>query len=63
MEKGWPTLHQYLPSFMNLLDVDALSKALQKAGFEIEECAYTPINHPEFKLDGREGIGFIAVKK
>lgn len=63
MQKGWPTLHQYLPPFMNLLDVKALSRALIKAGFEIEECAYTPINHPEFKLDGREGIGFIAVKR
>jgi len=62
MEQGWPTLHQYLPSFMNLLDVDVLGRTLRKTHFEIEELRYTPINHPEFKLDGREGIGFVVRK-
>lgn len=63
MEKGWPTLHQYLPPYMNLLDENSLRRALTEAGFEIEELSYTAINHPDFKLDGKEGIGFIAKKR
>lgn len=63
MQQGWPTLHPYLPSFMHLLDVDVLSRTLKEIGFEIEDCSYTPIDHPDFKLDGREGVGFIAIKR
>ncbi|MBA3814171.1 MAG: class I SAM-dependent methyltransferase [Alphaproteobacteria bacterium] len=63
IERGWPTVHPYLPSFMNLLDVDTLKLALENAGFFIEKIGYHPINHPEFKLDGREAVGFIAEKK
>jgi ubiquinone/menaquinone biosynthesis C-methylase UbiE len=62
MAQGWPTLHQYLPSFMNLLDRDTLKDALEKAGFFIERLEYTPVHHPDFKLAGREGIEFIARK-
>lgn len=63
MQRGWPTLHEQLPSFMHLLDKDPLKVALESADFEIEELEYTPIQHPEFILDGREGIGFVAVKR
>lgn len=63
MQRGWPNFYSNLPSFMNLLDVDTLKASLEKAGFSIEELNYFPLNHPEFKLDGREAIGFIAVKK
>jgi len=63
MEKGWPALYQYLPPFMNLLDVDVLYRSLTKANFDIRELSYFSIEHPEFKLNGREGIGFVAVKR
>ena len=62
MAQGWPALHQYLPPFMNLLDTGVLKRTLIKTHFEIEDLRYTPIRHPEFKLDGREGIGFVARK-
>lgn len=61
--RGWPTVHPHLPSFMHLLDVDVLKGALERAGFFVEEIGYHPINHPEFKLDGREAVGFIAEKR
>ena len=63
IERGWPTVHQFLPPFMHLLDVDALKVALENAGFVIENIGYSSINHPQFKLDGREAVGFIAEKK
>jgi SAM-dependent methyltransferase len=62
MEQGWPTLHQYLPPLMHLLDINTLKRILKKTGFKIEELKYLPITHPEFQLDGREGIGFVASK-
>ena len=55
-----------LPQFINLLDEDAFRQSLIKAGFVIEEMGYSPAieEHPQdMKLDGREQIGAITLKK
>jgi len=55
-----------LPNFVHLLDKDVLSRSLKKVGFTIEEIGYKAAleNCPEdMKLDGREQIGAIVIKK
>ena len=49
---------------MNFLDKDTTKIHFEKAGFKIEECSYFARDtYPEkLKLDGREGLGIIAVK-
>ena len=53
-----------LPSFMNVLDQDTLVRALEKAGYQIEAASeFAQPNFPlDSQLDGREGVGVIAVK-
>lgn len=55
-----------LPGFVHLLDKEVLSRSLKKVGFFIEQIGYNAALEmcPEdMKLDGREQIGAIAVKK
>ncbi len=49
---------------MNFLDRDTAKIHFEKAGFKIEECSYFARDtYPEkLQLDGREGLGIIAVK-
>ena len=74
--ENWPALitntdiyfeqiqHKNIPSFFNFLDVDILSRCLEKTGFSIQEINYfSRLDYPdEIRLDGREGVGAIAIK-
>lgn len=53
-----------LPTFMNLLDPKTISRTLINCGFTVEQCSYfAQSSFPvDSQLDGREGIGAIAVK-
>ena len=60
-------LKKNLPDNFVLLDVDTLAHVASKTGFYIEECNYfgSSTNHvpTPFKLDGREWVGLIAIKR
>jgi SAM-dependent methyltransferase len=53
-----------LPPFMNFLDHVVLARALRAAGFAIERAHLfsRPYLPPQIRLDGREGVGVIAIK-
>lgn len=59
-----PERGKNIPPFMNYLDPDILARVLTQAGFTIEEISTFPrTDYPEdIRLDGREGLGAIAVK-
>ncbi len=55
-----------LPEYVTLLDKDEVKHLLTQAGFKIESLTYTsvdPENPPEMKMDGREYVSAIGVKK
>ena len=71
----WPgetdNLHEYaskqvknLPNFINFLDQEVLERALEKAGFIIEESSmFTKAHLPNgATLNGKETVGIIAIK-
>lgn len=53
-----------LPEFFHALDSEVLTRVFQKAGFEIEKTeTFAQTQYPtDIQLDGREGVGCIAVK-
>jgi SAM-dependent methyltransferase len=59
-----PESKQNVSPSMNFLDRDTARIHFEKAGLEIEDCFYFPRDtYPEkLKLDGREGLGIVAVK-
>jgi SAM-dependent methyltransferase len=54
-----------LPPFMNFLDEEVLRRVFAAAGFEIEKAYLFERPHlpDEVRLDGREGVGLVAVKR
>jgi hypothetical protein len=54
-----------LPNAFNFLDPDVLTRVYTKAGFKVELATFLDRqDFPEnMKLDGRESVGFIAVKE
>lgn len=54
-----------LPSLFHLLDEQVLTRVFTVAGFTIEraECFARPDYPADIRLDGRESIGMVAVKK
>ncbi len=54
-----------LPEYMHFFDDEILANIFKVCGFEIEECYLfaRPYFFEEVKLDGRESVGIIAVKK
>ncbi|OJW54014.1 MAG: hypothetical protein BGO67_08090 [Alphaproteobacteria bacterium 41-28] len=59
-----PESKDNIPPFMNFLDKDTARVHFEKAGFEIEDCSYfARKTYPDkLQLDGREGLGIVAVK-
>lgn len=59
-----PEMKQNLPPFLHVIDQKAMTAALVRAGFLIEEMTWIDRRHtiPSLGLDGRESIGVIAVK-
>lgn len=55
---------QNVPGSMNFLDKDTARTLFEKVGFKIEKCFYFPRDtYPQsLHLDGREGLGVVAVK-
>lgn len=53
-----------LPARMHFLEPEILGRALRDAGFEVIECAYFSRDAyvGEMRLDGRETLGFVALK-
>lgn len=61
-----PKRARQLPEHVTLLDKDEVEHLMTQAGFIVEALSYSavdPENPPEMKLDGREYVSAIGVKK
>lgn len=53
-----------LPQSFHVLDAEVLTGALVKTGFRVENAStFAQVNYPDdIRLDGKEGVGIIAIK-
>lgn len=60
-----PELISQLPPLLHYMDIDVLEREVSRAGFKVEKChTLDRTDFPNWlRLDGRESVGILAVKK
>lgn len=60
-----PEIVANLPATMNLFDVETLNEVFEVSGFKVESCHFIarPYFFQALRLDGRESVGIIALKR